>query len=41
VLSEWLPRLIYFGAVAFGVWQAIQMSLSIMSFYQGGFLKGL
>jgi type II secretory pathway component PulF len=41
VLAEWLPRLLYFTALAFGVWQAIQMASAILSFYQGGFLKGL
>jgi type II secretory pathway component PulF len=41
VLSEWVPRLLYFSALAFGAWQALQLVGYITKFYQGGWIKDL
>jgi type II secretory pathway component PulF len=41
LLGEWLPRLIYWAALGFGLWQALQMIGYISKFYQGGWIKDL
>ncbi len=40
-LSEWVPRLIYFGAVAYGAWQVLQLVGGMTKYYDGSFIKDL